>query len=65
MYLQYCSWYRPGNRHIEDDTTAERRGQGEMLGSGQRFSWGVTGSHGGVRAEESGPVCLLCKGLGW
>ena len=52
MYLQYCSWYRPGNRHIEDDTTAERRGQGEMLGSGQRFSWG--GDRQSWRGESRG-----------
>lgn len=38
MCTQCCSWYCPENRHIEDDNVAEKRGQGETLGSGQHFS---------------------------
>lgn len=43
MSNQYCSWCCLKNGHIEGDTTAERRGQGETLRSGWRFSWGADG----------------------
>ena len=48
-------------------TTPQQKGGGRerCWGRGSASPGGATGSHGGVRAEESGPVCLLCKGLGW
>lgn len=61
MCTQCCPWYRPENRHIEDENVAESRGQGETLGSGQRFSREGKGqSLGGRerRREDQSASCV-------